>query len=61
MFAHHCTSCGRRELIFADQLIGLDHTDNGFLMHFTCWCGAEQAHDMERDMERDTERETVAA
>lgn len=50
MFAHHCTSCGRRELIFADQLIGLDRTDDGFRMRFTCWCGAEQFQDTERQV-----------
>lgn len=49
MFAHHCTSCGRNELIFADQLAGVDNLEHGFRIHFTCWCGATQSQVIERE------------
>jgi len=42
MFAHTCTSCHRRELIFPSQITGLESTDRGILVHFTCWCDARQ-------------------
>lgn len=42
MFAHHCTACQRRMLIFPSQIHGLANTDAGIELSFTCWCGAEQ-------------------
>ncbi|WGX97154.1 hypothetical protein [Nocardioides sp. L-11A] len=50
MFTHHCTSCERRELIFPDQLTGLDNVADGFQVHFTCWCGAPQTHFTAREV-----------
>ena len=44
MFTHDYTSCGRHELIFPDQITGLDNRDDSFLVHFTCWCDAPQTH-----------------
>ncbi len=42
MFAHTCTACCKRRLNFADQITGMDSTDHGIVVTFTCWCGAEQ-------------------
>ena len=42
MFTHHCTACGRRELIFPSQVVGLENTDQGIVVRFACWCDAEQ-------------------
>jgi len=44
MFTHDCPACGRRELIFPEQLTGIDNGPEGFLVHFTCWCGSPQSH-----------------
>ncbi len=42
MFAHHCTVCDQRRLVFPSQVTGLDNHAEGISVHFTCWCGAEQ-------------------
>lgn len=42
MFAHHCTSCAQRQLIFPSQVTSLVNTDHGIIVAFTCWCGADQ-------------------
>ncbi len=42
MFAHHCTACARRQLIFPSQITSMDNTEAGIEVRFTCWCGAEQ-------------------
>jgi hypothetical protein len=42
MFAHTCTECERRQLIFPSQITSLENTDHGILVSFTCWCDAEQ-------------------
>ena len=43
MFAHHCTACDRRQLIFPGQVGGVANTDHGIVVSFRCWCGAEQS------------------
>lgn len=43
MFAHVCTACGKRQLIFVSQVTSLVNTDHGIEVAFTCWCGAEQS------------------
>ena len=43
MFAHDCSSCGKRQLIFVSQVTSLVNTDHGIAVSFTCWCGAEQS------------------
>lgn len=43
MFAHVCSSCGKRQLIFVSQVTSLVNTDRGILVTFACWCGAEQS------------------
>ncbi|MEJ7794249.1 MAG: hypothetical protein WKF50_01755 [Nocardioides sp.] len=43
MFAHHCTACDRRQLIFPGQVSGLVNTDRGIVVSFRCWCGSEQS------------------
>ena len=48
MFTHDCPSCGRRELIFNDQVTALENHVDGFLIQFTCWCGAPGTHLEER-------------
>lgn len=42
MFAHDCTACGKRQLIFTSQVTSLVNTPQGILVAHTCWCGAEQ-------------------
>jgi hypothetical protein len=43
MFDHLCTTCEKRQLIFPSQVTGMVNTDQGIVVSFTCWCGAEQA------------------
>ena len=42
MFAHTCTACHKRRLIFADDITGVNSTDHGIVVSFACWCGADQ-------------------
>jgi hypothetical protein len=49
MFANVCTSCGKRQLVFADQIRGLQQTDHGFAVRYECTCGAIQTWRVERD------------
>jgi hypothetical protein len=42
MFDHHCTACGKRQLIFPSQITSMDNTDHGIVVSFRCWCGADQ-------------------
>jgi hypothetical protein len=42
MFASTCTSCGKRQLIFAGQVTSLVNTERGIVVVYTCWCGADQ-------------------
>ena len=42
MFDTHCTACDQRQLIFPSQISALTNTDEGIVVDFTCWCGAEQ-------------------
>ena len=43
MFAHHCTACDRRQLIFPGQVDDITNTDHGIVVSFRCWCGSEQS------------------
>ena len=42
MFAHTCSACERRQLVFPSQITALHNTDHGIVVRLTCWCGAEQ-------------------
>lgn len=42
MFTHHCTACGRTQLIFSSMVESVTSGPDGALATFTCWCGAEQ-------------------
>ncbi|MDO9454799.1 hypothetical protein [Nocardioides sp.] len=42
MFAHTCTVCSERYLIFPSQLTGVSPAEDGFVIGFECWCGAAQ-------------------
>lgn len=42
MFTHHCTSCDKVQLIFPSQFTGVGESDRRAVVHFTCWCGADQ-------------------
>ena len=42
MFAHHCTACDARHLIFPSQVTSLTDVGGGFAVTYQCWCGAEQ-------------------
>lgn len=40
MFANICTRCGKRELVFADQIRSLRQTAHGFEVRYECSCGS---------------------
>ena len=40
MFANVCTSCGKREIVFSDQVRDLHRTAHGFDVRYECSCGA---------------------
>lgn len=42
MFANVCSKCGKRELVFSDQIRGLKQTATGFDVRYECTCGATQ-------------------
>jgi hypothetical protein len=42
MFANVCTKCGKRELVFTDQIRSLRQTPDGFEVRYACTCGAPQ-------------------
>jgi len=42
MFAHHCTACDTRHLIFPSQVVSLTDLGGAFATTYQCWCGAEQ-------------------
>ncbi|HQR27134.1 MAG TPA: hypothetical protein PLP61_08865 [Nocardioides sp.] len=42
MFAHCCTDCQRRLLVFPSQIRGLARTAEGFEVTYECWCGSTQ-------------------
>jgi hypothetical protein len=42
MFANVCTTCGKRELVFTDQIRSLRPTGHGFDVRYICTCGATQ-------------------
>jgi hypothetical protein len=44
MFAHHCTACDARHLIFPSQVTSLTDVGGGFAVTYDCWCGAEQVY-----------------
>jgi hypothetical protein len=49
MFANVCTRCGKRELVFADQIRGLQRTDHGFDVRYACSCGATVTWHVDRE------------
>jgi hypothetical protein len=48
MFANVCSTCGKRELVFADQIRGLAQTATGFDVRYECTCGAGQVWHVDR-------------
>jgi hypothetical protein len=42
MFANVCSKCGKRELVFSDQIRSLKQTATGFDVRYECTCGATQ-------------------
>jgi hypothetical protein len=42
MFARHCTSCDKRQLIFPSAITGMVKLAEGHAVTYTCWCGADQ-------------------
>ncbi len=49
MFANVCTKCGKRELVFADQIRSLRQTAHGFDVRYQCSCGATPTWHVERE------------
>lgn len=48
MFANVCTVCGKRDLVFADQIRSLQPTPDGFDVRYVCVCGALQTWHVSR-------------
>ena len=48
MFANVCTKCGKRELVFSDQIRSLQQTATGFDVRYVCSCGAIATWHVER-------------
>ena len=48
MFANVCTKCGKRELVFSDQIRTLQPTTTGFDVRYECTCGAPQVWHVDR-------------
>ena len=42
MFANVCSKCGKRELVFSDQIRSLKQTATGFDVRYECTCGSAQ-------------------
>ena len=49
MFANVCTTCGKQELVFTDQIRSLRQTARGFDVRYVCSCGATAVWHVERD------------
>ena len=49
MFANVCTTCGKRELVFSDQIRSLRQTAHGFDVRYACSCGAIATWHAERE------------
>jgi len=58
MFANVCTQCGKRELVFSDQIRSLQPTGHGFDVRYECTCGANQTWHVDRT---ESSRTAVAA
>lgn len=43
MFDVHCAACGKRRLVFAGQVLGIDNGPHGMTVTYRCWCGATGA------------------
>ena len=61
MFAHHCTACNERLLIFPSQVDSILNTAAGIVVEFTCWCGDRQTVVTGSAAPTESVRETVAA
>jgi hypothetical protein len=48
MFASVCSTCGKRELVFTDQIRTLQPTATGFDVRYLCTCGAPQVWHVDR-------------
>ena len=42
MFAHTCSACSTRFVIFPSPITAVRNTDAGIAVDFTCWCDAPQ-------------------
>jgi hypothetical protein len=49
MFANVCSTCGKREIVFSDQIRGLRQTAHGFDVRYVCSCGALATWHVERE------------
>ena len=60
MFDHNCTVCGKRQLIFPNQITSMDNNEHGIVVAFRCWCGADQTTVTGRKAGRRTEASIAA-
>ncbi|WP_341924541.1 hypothetical protein [Nocardioides psychrotolerans] len=60
MFAHTCTACSTRYLIFPSQVTGIRNSAEGVTVDFVCWCDAPQSQVTGKAAGR-RHREAVAA
>ena len=49
MFANVCTACGKRDLVFTDQIRSLRQTAHGFEVRYVCSCGASAVWNVEHE------------
>jgi len=41
MFTVHCDTCDTTRLLGPRRITGMDNTDQGIVVHFRCFCGAD--------------------
>ena len=60
MFDVFCTTCSRRRLIFAGQVVRLSNDGAGIHVDYRCWCGEVGRWDTGRHARADAERLAAA-
>ena len=61
MFAHTCSVCECRQLVFPSQIEAVHNTDHGIIVSFTCCCGSEKSMLTGRDATEQHNRTVVPA
>jgi hypothetical protein len=61
MFANVCPKCGKREIVFSDQIRDLRQTGHGFDVRYVCSCGALVTWHVERESHQPAAQDTQIA